>query len=89
MIMTGDSGFVSVADLEEVFGAGYPPDETILLPAPREIPTIVQESEPPDSAAEPPDSATTIRQTLATGIALAVFVATLIAMRRRTRREGQ
>ena len=65
----------TVEELEEVFGAGYPPDPTIQL------------SEPQTS--EPSGNPTTIRQTVATGIALVVLGAGLIAIHRRRRRAGR
>lgn len=74
------SSFVSEADLERVFGAGYPPDETLL---------IAEEVSPPaHTGPEPPGNPTTTRQTVAVGIALAVLCAGLIAIHRRRRREG-
>ena len=75
-----ESSFVSEADLERVFGAGYPPDETLL---------IAEEVSPPaHTGPEPPGNPTTTRQTVAVGIALAVLCAGLIAIHRRRRREG-
>ena len=75
------SSFVSEADLERVFGAGYPPDETLL---------IAEEVSPPaHTGPEPPGNPTTTRQTVATGIALVVLGAGLIAIHRRRRRAGR
>ena len=72
-------------ELEEVFGAGYPPDPAIQLSEP-------QTSEPPDPAIQnsaPPDNSTTILETVSVGIVLVALVAELIAMRRRRRRAGR
>lgn len=68
------SDFVSEADLIEVFGVGYPPDETLL---------IAEEVDP-----ERPGGLTTW-QTVAISIALVVLLAGLIAISRRRRREGR
>ena len=85
------SSFVSEADLERVFGAGYPPDETLLI-AEEVSPPAHTGPEPPGNptttAPEPPGNPTTTRQTVAVGIALAVLCAGLIAIHRRRRREG-
>lgn len=42
LYVTYGETFYSIADLEEVFGAGYPPDETLLLPEPSGNPTTIQ-----------------------------------------------
>ena len=64
----------SIVDLEEVFGASYPPDPTIQLPEPH--------------ISERSGYITTIRQLAYFGIGLVIIVAGLIAIRRR-QREGQ
>lgn len=79
LVTMSGSSYVSEIDLVEVFGAGYPPDETILLP-----------EDPPGSTilvSESSSNPTTIRQTVAIGIALVVLGAGLIAMHRRRQRE--
>ena len=75
----------TVEELEEVFGAGYPPDPTIQLSEPQT--TKPQTTKPQTS--EPSGNPTTIRQTVATGIALVVLGAGLIAIHRRRRRAGR
>lgn len=74
------SAFVSEADLIEVFGAGYPPDPKIQPPEP-------QTSELQTS--ERSDNATPLRHTVASGIALVVLGAVLVATRRRRGRDGR
>ena len=64
-------------ELEEVFGASYPPDPAIQSSEP-------QTTEP--QTTELADNPTTIRQTVAVSVALVLLVAGLIAMRRRRRR---
>ena len=75
----------TVAELEEVFGTGYPPDHTVQL-SERPYPAM-QTSEP--QIYEPPDNPTTIQETVGIGIALVVLAAGLIAILRRKRRARQ
>ena len=77
--------FYSIADLEEVFGAGYPPDPTIQLPEPQSSEPQISEPQISERSGNP----TSIRQTVASGIALIVLGAGLIAIRRRRRHEGR
>ena len=90
----------TVEELEEVFGAGYPPDPTIQLSEPQTTEpqttepqtTEPQTTEPQTTepqTSEPSGNPTTIRQTVATGIALVVLGAGLIAIHRRRRRAGR
>lgn len=64
----------TVAELEDVFGAGYPPDETLL------IATEVDSGRP---------GRLTTRQTPAISVALTVLLAGLIVRHRRRRRAGR
>ncbi|MXZ69175.1 MAG: hypothetical protein F4Z17_09445 [Acidimicrobiia bacterium] len=79
--------FYSIADLEEVFGAGYPPDPTIQLPEPagqsEQVATTHSTTPTTVTAGNP----TRTRQLVATGIASVVFGASLIAIHRRIRQE--
>ena len=91
---------VSIEELEEVFGSGYPPDETLAPPATQQISTTavpVEEPEEPSTVSHPTDETLAPPATqagsatiwvLGTGSAMAVLVAILIGIRRRRRRTG-
>lgn len=75
----------SVAELEEVFGAGYPPDETLI---PEEVDARETLLIAGEVDSEPPGRLPTW-QTPAISIALIVLLADLIARHRRRRRDGR
>ena len=78
---------VSIEELEEVFGAGYPPDETLVLEEPPDATLVLEE--PPDATLvleEPSESSTPSRTLLVGGAAFVLLAAVvgLVRLRRRT-----